>query len=85
MQPKHQRILKGLLHPNQKISMFYALSQNYLHLLEEITYASYSNLSKELKNDIKILVGQAVLRLWIETVKMMIGSITQEPLRLPKF
>ena len=28
-------------------------------------YASYSKMSKELKNGIKILVGQAVFKLWI--------------------
>ena len=27
---------------------------------------------KELKNDIEILVGQAVFKLWIKTVKMLI-------------
>ena len=42
-------------------------------------------LSKELKSGIEILVGQAVVKLWIKTAKMMIGSITQEPLGLPKF
>ena len=47
-------------------------------------YASYSKLSKELKHDIGILVGQAVFTLWIKTVKMMFGSITQE-LGLPKY
>ena len=46
---------------------------------------SYSKLFKELKNGIKILVGQAVFKLWIKTVKMMFRSITQELLDLPKF
>ena len=32
-----------------------------------------------------LIVGQTVLELWIKTVKMLIGSITQEPLGLPKF
>ena len=48
-------------------------------------YESYSKLSKELKNGIEILVGQVVIKLWIKTVKMLFGSITQEPLDLPKF
>ena len=39
--------------------MFCALSQNYLHLFEKKIYASYSKLSKELKNSIKIKIGQA--------------------------
>ena len=34
-------------------------------------YASQSKLSKELQNGIEILVGQAVVKLWIKTVKMM--------------
>ena len=48
-------------------------------------YASYSKLFKELKNSIEILVGQAVFKLWIKTIKMLFGSITQEPLGLPEF
>ena len=32
----------------------------------------------ELKNGIKISVGQALFKLWIKTVKMMFWSITQE-------
>ena len=46
-------------------------------------YASYSKLSKELKNSIEILVSQTVFKLWIKTAKMLFGSITQEPLGLP--
>ena len=34
-------------------------------------YASWSKLSKKLKNDIEILVRQGVLKLWIKTVKML--------------
>ena len=45
--------------------------------LKNNIYASYSKWLKELKNGIEILVGQAVLKLWIKTVKMMVGSITQ--------
>ena len=40
---------------------------------------------KELKNGIEILVGQVVFKLWIKTVKILFGSITQEPHGLPKF
>ena len=46
-------------------------------------HASYSKLPKKLKNAIEILVGQAVFKLWIKTVKMLFGSITQKPLGLP--
>ena len=31
-------------------------------------YASYSKFPKELKNEIEILLGQAVFKLWIKTV-----------------
>ena len=48
-------------------------------------YASYSKLSKEIKNSIEILVIQAISKLWIKIVKILFGSITQEPLGLPKF
>ena len=47
-------------------------------------YASYSKLFKELKNGIENLVGQAVFKLWVKSVKMFFGSITQELLDLPK-
>ena len=40
---------------------------------------------KTLKNDTEILVGQAVFKLWIETVKVMFWSIIQERLVLLKF
>ena len=51
-------LLKGVLHPLLKISMFCALSQNYQHLCEKY-YVFYNKLSKELKNGIEIIVGQA--------------------------
>ena len=47
--------------------------------------ASYSKLSKELKYGIEILIGQAVFKLWIKTVKILFWSITQELLGLLKF
>ena len=52
--------LRGYYTFYPKISKFCALSQNYQHLLKlstpfwKIIYASYSKLSKELKNSIKI-------------------------------
>ena len=39
----------------------------------------------KLKNGVEILVGQAVCKIWIKTVKIMFWSITQEPLGLLKF
>ena len=66
--------------------MFCDLSQNNQHLFffkKKIAYALYSKSFKELKNGIEMLVGQAVFKLWIKTVKMLLGSITQEPHGLP--
>ena len=67
-----------VLHLLPKIKMFYVLFQIYQHL------APYSKLFKELKNDIEILVDQAVFKIWIKTVKMLFGSVTQELLGLPE-
>ena len=57
--------LKGVLHLLPKIIMFclnLKLSKDFWKMI----YASYSKLFKELKNGIEILVGQAVLKLWIK-------------------
>ena len=63
-------MIKGVQHllppKKSKISMFCALSQNYQHLFEKIIYTSHSKLSKELKNSIKIKVGQEVPELLIQ-------------------
>ena len=50
-------------------------------LKNKICILCYSKLSKKLQ----ILVCQAVFKLWIKTLKMLFGSITQEPLGLLKF
>ena len=73
--------VKGVLHLLPKISKFCALSQTYQHLLEQKQNYMHLivKLSKELKNGIEILVGQAVCKLWIKTFKMLFGSISQEP------
>ena len=47
-------------------------------------YASWGKLSKEFKNGIEILVGQAIFKLWIKTVKITFWLTTQEPFGLPK-
>ena len=64
--------------------MFCGLSQIYRQLFEKMVYASYSKLSKEFRNGIAISVGQTGLKLWIKTVKLLFGSISQEPPGLPK-
>ena len=46
--------------PNQKISVFCALSQNYQRFYEN-DYASDSKLFEEIKNRIRIQVGLVVL------------------------
>ena len=54
----HKKVeLKGVLHPLLNISMFYGLSKNYQLFLKNNVGIK---LSKELKNGIEILVGQAV-------------------------
>ena len=53
--------------------------------LKKITYTYYSKLFKELKNAIKILVGQIVKQVMDQAVKMLSGSVTEELLGLPKF
>ena len=69
-QSKPSLSIKGVLHlvPQKapKISMFCALPQNYQHLFEKIIYASNSKFSNELKNSIKIKVGQVVFELLIQ-------------------
>ena len=49
-------ILKGVLHPDQKLAFFVlcTLSQNYQHLFWKSMYASYDEFSKELKTNIQI-------------------------------
>ena len=78
------RGLRGYCTSNQKLECF-VLYLKIINTFWKMIYASYSKFSKELKTGIKILVDQAVFKLWIKTVKMMCGSITREPLGLPKF
>ena len=68
-------IVKGVLHPLLKISMFCALSQNNQHLTEKLHMHLMVNCSWNSK---------MVFKLWIKTVKMFFGSITQELLGLLK-
>ena len=53
-------MLRGYCTPDQKLACFvcYLKITNTKHA--KIAYASYSKLSKELKNGIAVLVGQAV-------------------------
>ena len=81
---KQKNDLRGNCTPYQKLAcfvLFLKLSTSFC----KIIYASYSKLSKELKNGIEILVGPAVIKLWIKKVKILFWSITQEPLGLLKF
>ena len=47
-------VISGLLHPLQKIACFVLYLKIVNPFLKRIMYASYSKLSKELKNNIKI-------------------------------
>ena len=81
------KTLRGYCTPNQKLACF-VLYLKIINTFLKITYTSYCKLFKALKNGIESLVSQAVFRLswlWIKTVKMLFGSVTQEPLGLPKF
>ena len=62
--------IRGILHllpqkaPRLEYFVLYLKISN-IFFLKKMIYASYSKLSKELKNNIKIKVGQAVLDLLI--------------------
>ena len=79
-------MVKGVLYctPNLQLARFVC----YLKIVSTFMTkknVSYNKLSKELKNSIKISVGQAVFKLWIKTVQNNVWSITQEPLGLLRF
>ena len=74
--------LRGYCTSYQKFACF-VLYLKIINALKNNIYASYTKLIKELKNGIEILVGQALFKLAIKTVKMLFGSITQELLGLP--
>ena len=44
-----------------------------------------ANCPSNTKNGIDILIGQLVFKLWIETIKILFWSITQQPLGQLKF
>ena len=57
--------IKGYCTPNQKLACF-ALYLKIVNTFScNLMYSSSSKVSKELKNGIGILVGQAVFKLWI--------------------
>ena len=68
--------------PKPRLSIFCALSQNYQHFLKKKKYASYSILSKKLKNGIKFYLATGFL---IKTTFCVFCSRTQEPHGLLKF
>ena len=77
--------LRGNCTPNHKLTCFVLYLKTINTFLKKKIYASYSKLSKELKNWIEIYVGPAVLKLWIKIVKILFWSITHELLDLLKF
>ena len=80
----HHFELREYCTPNQKLACLCSIS-NLSTLFGKLKYALHSHLSRELKNGVEILVGQAIFKLWIKTAKVLFGSIIQEPLGLPKF
>ena len=61
--------------------MVCTLSQNNQHVDKQHLHLV---VNWELQNGIEILEGQVLCNLRIKTVKILVGSITQEPLGLPK-
>ena len=60
-------VFKGELYPKLKFSMIWTLSQIYEHFFwGGMIWLSWSKLSEKLKNDMKILIGQAVHELLIK-------------------
>ena len=59
--------LRGYCTPNQKLTCF-VLYLKIINTFLNKLHASYSKLSKELKNSVKISVDQAVLELMIKTI-----------------
>ena len=69
----HCQCFKRNCTPNQKLVCFvHELSQNHQHLFDKMIYAAYRKLSKELKNEIEILVGPAIFKLY--TIFALPGS-----------
>ena len=65
------------------VSKYKLLENSYPKLAYFVSYLKiinnnmciYSKVFKKLKNGIKILLGQAVFKTWVKTVKMMFGSM----------
>ena len=68
--PESATCLWGYCTPNLKLGCF-VLYFKIINTFLKIIYASSSKFSKKLKNGIGILVGTAVFKLWITTVKLM--------------
>ena len=77
------RALKGTPNPSLKLTCFVCYFK-IINIFFKLIFQS--KLSKELKNGIGILVGQAVFKLFIDqNKKTLFSSITQEPLGLLQF
>ena len=72
--------LKGVLHLLYQVSLFCTLSQNNQHLENY-----HMNLTVNCSRNSKWHCNFSRPKLWIKTVTMLFGSITQELLGLPKF
>ena len=76
---------KGYCTPNQKLECFVL----YLKIINTFWKKWYMHLKANCpgnsNNGIKILVNQVVFKFWIQTVKILFWSVTQELLILPTF
>ena len=52
--------------------LFFVLYLKIINNFWKIGYASYKKVFKELENGIEILVGQAVFKLYVKTIKMLV-------------
>ena len=77
-------LLKGELHPNQKLASF-VLYLKIINTILKNNICISMQIVQGTKHGIEILVGQAVFKLWIKTVKILFWSITQELLGLLRF
>ena len=81
---KKVNCLRGNCTPNQELASFVPYLKIINTFLKNDT-CILKQIVQGTQNVIGILVCQAVFKLWIKTVKMLFGSVTQELLGLSKF
>ena len=82
LQKKIYPCVKGYCTPYPKLACF-VLYLKIINTFENKHMYLTVNCSRNLKMVLKL--GQMVVKLWIKAVKLLFGSITHDPLGLPKF